>query len=226
MSRPWTPGSAAAGPVTFDASSSAEEIAGDGVISVSHTATGSDLAAFAGNMIWASSQTTDSITYDGAGMTEQWDLDQTNSSIGNAGYTKAGIPSGLKTVTATSPPGVIDYQAIGVMTMTGVNQTTPVGTAATDVQGSGSPDVTDPSVTVGSVGANDLVVDFAIIQQNLGSITAGANQTDVVNIRQDYGDKYQRASYQAGTGGGVMSWSVSGESYCYWAQGAIAFKPV
>lgn len=203
-------------PVTFDAATSATEGAGDGVLSLTHTSTGSDRAAF-GGVSWRSvTAGSTSLTYAGTGMTEQWDVQNVNRS--SAGYTIAGQTTGAQTVTSTLVDTAPGDQNLGVISMTTVDQTTPVGTAATGT-GTTSP----ASVTVGSVGADDLVVDNFASNPDNGEPTAGADQT--LRNTQDGAETKLRESSQVGTAGGVMSWTFS-PGGAAWALGAIAFKPV
>jgi len=157
-------------------------------------------------------------------MTEVWDqTTDVNSNLFNAGYHWPGgstVPSGSQTVTATIGAGTTSIQFIQVITMTGVHQTTPVGTAATEASFHTSP----WSVTVGSVGADDLVVDNGCFF-GTGTPAVGANQTNPANNQQvdAGGTVFSRASYQDGVDGGVMSWSQTGSIDGF--LGAIAFKP-
>ena len=173
-----------------------------------------NLAAFGGS---GSSHTgfAGSTTYGGVSMTELWDqVNSNDAAYFHAGYALAGISSGASTVTNTisSTPG---RQAFGVITMTGVDQTTPAGTAVvTDVA------INDISVTVASVGADDLVCDNL---WSRGGVTIGADQTLRNTDEPLVGILRFRQSTQPGTAGGVMSWSSgSGETS---ALGAVAFKP-
>jgi len=205
--------------VAFDAATGATEEAGDGVLSLSHTSTGSNLGGFVGNgnVEAPFAAETTSVTWGGSGMTEQWDI--TTGVEGNSGYTIAGQTSGSQTVTTTFNNAPI-WQSLGVISMTGVEQTTPVGTAAT-ATGNGGGGSATPSVTVGSVGADDLICDN-VWYATEGVASAGANQTERYNT--DYsGQRFSRGSTQSGADGGVMSWT--GGLMFEWILGAIAFKP-
>ena len=206
--------------VAFDAATSAQEAGGDGIISLSHTSTGSDLGGFAGqgNSAGAGGSATNSITWGGTGMTEKWDL--TGGSFHAAsGYTIAGQASGAQTVTATEATGSRDEQVLITCSFTGVDQTTPVGTAVTSTTNTST-----PSVTVGSVGADDFVVDFVYAGDGLtATTTAGANQTE--RDKEVIAGNVGVLSTQDGADGGVMSWTLSGTPGFGTIIGAIAFKP-
>ncbi len=203
--------------VTFDAATSAQALNAS-QLSLAHTSSGLDRAVFAGVGTSASSPNTISgVTYGGVSMTQQWSLFYTLPSVGfwrNGGYTLAGQSTGSQTVTVTLA-GANDELALGVVSMNGVDGTTPVGTPATATGFS-----SNPSVTVSGVGVDDLVVDMLYMERT--SLTVGADQT--VRNTQDVNGNGFRQSTQPGTAGGVMSWSSSLDGN--WGLGAIAFKPV
>lgn len=207
--------------VAFDAATDVQEIAGDGVVSLTHTAGGSNRAAFAG-CGWndESPSASTSVTYGGTGMTEQWDV-IFQAFFGVAGYSLANPATGAQTVTHTLA-GVPNEHAFGVISMTGVDQTTPVGTPVTNSGGA----VTSLSATVGSIGSDDLVVD--VIQVHIPSGDAstwvvGADQTERFVELMSTNQRKVGGSTQPGTAGGVMSWS--GNSATSVGMGAVAFKP-
>ena len=101
--------------------------------------------------------------------------------------------------------------------MTGVDQTTPIGTAVT---GNGSS--TTPSATV-TTAANELVVDGVIIEHT-AAFSVGANQTQRFQNIASTGFIKHAASTQDGADGGVMSWTNGGSTN--WAVIATPFKPV
>lgn len=206
--------------VAFDAATGAVESSGDGVLSLTHTPSGSsNLGAFGAVSydVFPTIRST-SCSYGGTNMTEVWDANLPASDVANtAGYHWPGgatLPSGAQSVVSTLAGSPSDNHFLHVLTMTEVHQTTPVGTPVT---GSGS---TSPAtVTVGSVGADDLVVDsvYCIDQ----TPTAGADQTQRSNQAGVFG-AVSKASSQLGSAGGVMSWTFTNT---LWNLGAIAFKP-
>jgi len=107
---------------------------------------------------------------------------------------------------------------LACISYTGVDQTTPIGTANTATGTS-----TAPSVTVASVGADDVVVDQLTIVHS-GTLSVGANQTERVNAISPSGFLKYVASTQDGADGGVMSWSNSTSQA--WSIASVAFKPV
>lgn len=204
--------------VAFDAATAAQEADGDGVLSLTHTATGSDLAAFVG--CGNSGNDLGSTTYDGNAMTELWDLDQGATNVHSAGYAKAGIASGAVTVTNTLIGGATDHHILHCMSMTGVDQSTPVGTAVTTGPGTS----TTPSVDASDAVTGDLVCDFVYCGSGATpAATAGANQTQRLTTAES--PIRGASSTQAGADGGVMSQTLTGASLGS-VLGAVAFKQV
>jgi hypothetical protein len=202
--------------VAFDAATSAKEDGGDGVLSLSHTAAGSDRAAFAGVgwYVSGSGDASTSASYGGTGMTELWDFNP-DAQAGNAGYRLHAPATGAQTVISTLGISTdIQTHILGVVSFTGVDQTTPVGTPNTAFSTTGN-----GTVTVASVGADDMVVEN-YLDNAAGTPTIGADQTQ--RNTQTFFTLNYRQSTQPGTAGGVMSWTTSGVSW--WGIGAVAFK--
>lgn len=214
--------------VAYDNSTSAKEEGGDGVISFSHTATGSDLGIFVGGGSADASGPNSSTgaTYDGTSLTEAWDLTW-GSFSGVYGYHWPGgssPPTGTVTVTQTTSTTSPERHACGVISMTGVDQTTPVGTAVS-ANGSTSP----ATVTVTGLATDGMVVDTMLTDFN-STITVGADQTQWETQTPSFGgvSVHFRQSTQSSNDGGVMSWTLGGSSSngIGWGMGAIEFKPV
>lgn len=206
----------------FDAATSNKEESGDGVLSFSHANSGTDnLSAFAGVGAANANTTSTSVTYGGQAMTELWDFVHGSHTL-NAGYNwPSGVAflTGSRTVTSTLAALSSADHCMGVITLTGVDGTTPVGTPVSDHQDTNPP---APSVTVGSVGADDLVVDNLMVRSDFGVPGIGANQ-DLRNTQDGtWQGTYFRQSSQLGSNGGVMSWTGANVS---WTLGAVAFKP-
>lgn len=125
------------------------------------------------------------------------------------------IGSGAKTVQGVAAESVDGGIALAVLSFSGVDQTTPAGTAVTAVSNSGG----NPSVTVGSVNATDMLVDGWGSWSTGTTPTPGASQTQRVG-RAD-GSWRLNASTQSGADGGVMSYTLGGGEY---SGGAVALK--
>lgn len=203
--------------VAFDAATNVVESYGDGVVSLSHTASGSDRAAFIGVGIRTATMGVGTTTYAGGGgtITSSFTIESVDFEGGIYGLYKTAPAASAQTVssdiTATTPSD----HFLGVITFTGVDQTTPVGTAATTPFAFD----TSPSVTVGSVNTDDMVVDFLLDQS---APTVGAGQTERWSpAATSYPTRF-RGSTQPGSSGGVMSWTHTGSGSR--ALGAVAFK--
>ena len=211
--------------VAFDAATDVQELAGDGVVSLSHTAGSPNPAAFVGvGNSAGGGGSLGEVTYGGSGMTELWDATYASGFLyAHAGYALAGVAASAQTVTSDLVSTTPDEHAFGVITMTGVDQTTPVGTPAT-----ATGQTTSPTVTVGSVGADDLVCANVYWHEAGSGIelgTVGADQTEWTREVFATSDNItQSISTQPGTAGGVMSWAGSG-SAINWGIGGVAFKP-
>lgn len=202
--------------VAFDAATEGFELSGDGVLSVSHTASGVNRAVFIGSGIRSldTITATSSASYGGSSATELWDVSMATY-FGNAGYSLVAPAAGVQTVTVNSSDTTPDEQGISVISMTGVHQTTPNGTAVTAIGNS-----TAPSVTVSAPAADSLVIDN-LITEAMPRDTVGANQTE----RTSPGGTdflFQYGSTQLGSDGGVMSWTLTNASP--WRIGAVEFK--
>ncbi len=187
--------------VAFDAATDALETGGDGVISLSHTATGSNRCALActGNTA-GTVRSLSSITYGGVSMTEIWDTIYSTFHQ-NGGAILAAPATGSQTVTATMSGAITDYLILGVMTFTGVDQTTPNGTPVGNTSGG-----TSNSVTVTGVGSDDMVASNHTSGWN-GTVT-GADETE--RYKEIPGAEWTMAGFtQLGSAGGVMSCSRS-----------------
>jgi hypothetical protein len=214
--------------VAYDTAVDAIELGGDGVLSLSITATGSDRAAFVGSAhSHSSSSINGATTFGGGATTELWDYQCDASALGDnknrtAGYSYVAPPTTSTTVTNTLDSAPAYWQVIGCITLTGVDQVTPCGTAVTAEGASNT-----PSVTVTDAVSGDMVVDcLSTIYESSGvSETAGANQTSRCSERPDAQDCWGMSS-QAGADGGVMSWTLGSSFSPYWGLGAVAFKQV
>lgn len=210
--------------ITYQNATSATESGGDGALSMSFTAgAGSNRAALVVAGAGRSSAVTGfTVTYGGAAPATSQLWSATEGTYARATgdlFLDSEIGSGAKTIACTSSggSGTFDGTVLGVVSLTGVDQTTPVGTPGTNTGTNGGAGT--PSVTVGSVGATDMVVDGIYEYADLG--TVGANQTSRVD--NDGGDIVIRMSTQSGADGGAMT-HTRGGSVGEFAMGAVAFK--
>jgi hypothetical protein len=113
-----------------------------------------------------------------------------------------------------------DMTIIGSLVLQGVDQTTPFRTTVT--AGGGAATGTSSSVTVGSVAADDLVVDVLTIDSTGHSDVVGADQTEVYDLILGANVTTSVVSRQLGSAGGVMSHSwTTAAIYCHLATAAV-----
>ncbi len=214
--------------IAFDAATDAVEISGDGVLSLTHTSTGANRVVFGGGGNSDDPpRASSSMTYGGTGMTNMWDVGPAAGDFGrNAGYQLVNQATGAQTVTHTLG-GAIGEHGLAVVSLTGVHQSTPVGTPATVADNDGGTTIT---VTVGSLNADDLIVDFLYTACNGGATEAGsgpdANQTERTQEVYEGGgfSLFFGSSTQSGADGGVMSWTTNVSQSFAGTLGAVAFK--
>ena len=182
-------------------------------VTLSHTTgTGSNRLMLVG--ISQKNKLVSSVTYGGTPLT----LVGESITSGNARmhiYRLINPPSGTANVVVNFSAVPDKGAVIGVMTFTGVDQTTPLGTFV-----SATAKNTTPSVTVTSA-AGELVFDVVTIRNTSG--TVGAGQTQRWNV--DSGDEIQvgAASTEPGAASVTMSWTAGGSQD--WAIGAVPIKP-
>lgn len=198
---------------TFDAATDGVGAAVN-AITITHTASGTDRAAFAGGgCVDAAPQLVSSGTYAGSAMTERWDAIFATF-YSHFGLTIVAPATGAQSVTVNFA-GVNDNASLAVVTATSVDQTTPFGTAATATGSSAT-----PSVNV-SAAVNDLVVDN-VVYVGTGAATAGAGQTQrTANTNVGPGEFGHATSTEAGAATVTMSHTIASAN---WAIGGIAFK--
>lgn len=204
--------------VSVTGATSGKEIAGDGVFSFSHTATGTNRAAFIGTVTFAVASGDNEVsTYGGAGTTELWDA------VGNAGndawhsgnYIIAPA-TGSQTVETDHGATEPSEQYLGVVSFEGVHQTTAVGTPNTATFTT----ATDVTVTVAGTTAGGMLVDSMLTDGPGSAPSIGANQTP--QNTQSTGTKFFRQSSQVGSFGGVMNWTADTPDYSF--TGSVEFK--
>lgn len=161
-------------------------------------------------------QTVSGVTYNGTAMSK---LDGSSSAmVADSGgsvrtelWTLKAPSSGAHNVVISLAGGGASFFAVA-SSWTGVDQTTPLGTAAKTTVASGDISVSPSSAT------GDVVVD-AVTENGVTIPTPGAGQTV---LQQDNSFKIGASSYKAGAASSTtMSWSSSDEK----GQVAVALKP-
>lgn len=186
--------------VTFDAATSASEVTGDGVLSLTHTCGGSNRALFASTGAAGIGTTNStSMSFAGVGMTEEAEHQIAGGAADpHAGYSLLNPSAAAsQTLTSTLSNNETNRQFLACSSFTGVASIGNVqNTTAT---------ASPISVTVTGVGADDMSVDSVYGQIN--DPAAGANQTERNSV--NIGSDWFKQSTQSGADGGVMSWTAS-----------------
>jgi hypothetical protein len=187
-------------------------------ISFPLTVSGSNRLLWVGTAFYQNGNTfVSGVTFNGVSFTEVPSSAKNNGSLWVQQFYLVAPDTGEQTVQVQYGGSAAFDIGVVAVSFTGVDQTTPIGTAVTASDSS-----TAPSATVASVTADDFVVDILGIAHS-GTLTVGANQTQRANTTAAGFYKYA-ASTQDGGDGGVMSWSNSTSQA--WASSAVPIKAV
>lgn len=210
--------------VAFDAASSATRTSAGTTLTASHTFGGSNRAALVNVTLFNSTHlTATSLTVGGSstGVTllhEDANGVNTDDRKHHVVYRVVAPASGAQSVVFTAS-GSFSDGAIEVVSLTGVDQTTPTGTVATAEGSSAAPSV---SVTSAS---GELVVDAVCGFFPAGTVTTDASQTQrVENESWGGNDAIAAMSTEAGAASVTMSHTLG--SSAEWSIAGVSFKPV
>jgi hypothetical protein len=200
--------------VAYDAGSQAE------ATSVNHAATGANRLAIAAIAWFGNTATVTGMTSNAVAMTQIGSAlvhpDSDNLRLA-AFYIIAPSTSSVSYAAAFSGSPLLNY--VQVMSFTGVDQSTPIGTHAGN---NSSGDQTAVSSTVSSA-INDLVADFLYTVGT--AATVGAGQTERLTASDWGGNGLQnRTSTEAGATSVDMTWTLG--SAAKWLQFAIPIQAV
>jgi hypothetical protein len=200
--------------VAYDAGSQAE------ATSVNHVATGSNRLALAAIAWFGNSASVTGMTSNSVAMTQIGSTlvhpDSDNLRLAVFGIVAPSTSSVSYAATFSGSP-LLNY--IQVMTFTGVDQTTPVGTHAANTSAG---DQTAVSSTVSSA-TNDLVADFMYAVGT--AATVGAGQTERLTASDWGGNGLEnRTSTEAGAASVDMTWTLGSANK--WLQFAIPILQV
>ena len=208
--------------IAIDTNSSTQTTAGASSLTWAHTCTGTDLVLFAGmGNSSGSPNTTSTATYNGVAQTaELWDKTGTgdsNAVLHCSGHYWIAPATGSALNIVITLAGADDELAGIGLSLTGVHQTTAIGTAV-----SADGETTTASATV-TTASGELVVDFAYTGFNGNA--PGANQTqqdeEIISTAVT-----AMCSTQAGADGGVMTQTPTAAGFgSIWVTGAVPFKP-
>jgi hypothetical protein len=214
-----TCGSSGTPPAVDTVSTIKVEPQGSSSKTVSHTTSGSNRLMIIGVSINPDNdQYVTSVTYAGQALTKLAHAVISDDARAELWY-RVAPATGTNDAVVTFNRGNEDGGVIGVMTFTGVDQTTPFGTHAT-----ATGDGTSASVNVSSATGQLVFGVFASEAEDLPTLTVGPGQTEYWNIRSDIHDgAFGGGSTEPGASTVTMSWSLS--SADDWAIVAVPIKP-
>jgi len=175
----------------------------------SHTCTGSNRLLFVGVGVVGDTGKVSGITYNSVALTKIWEKVQ-GGTKNSSGWLLVAPATGSNTVEVTFASSTSTWaggQGACAVSFNGALQSTTQNTPVTAGNYSGTATVTASTAT------GEIVVDCV---KTGSSVTIGADQT----FRETFGNF--GCSTQAGSDGGVMSWTLSTQN---WAIGAVSIKP-
>lgn len=175
---------------------------------------GSGLITFIGAIKRHATVTINSATQAGNAMTSAR-AEEFSDTMGTRFFYIVNPTTGTNNIVVTHSAAPLAAAAV-VFTCSGVDTTSPIHDT-----NSASGLSTTPSVTVATVGSNDVVIDVMGSNVSVADPTVGANQT-AFHVGNDGGEVGWGASYQAGSDGGVMSWTSNNQR---WSITALSLTP-
>jgi hypothetical protein len=194
-------------------------------LTISHTTSGSDRLMMVGvSILNSGSETVSGVTYNGGALTRLSNVQTGSHGRVEIWYRKApdgGTHDVVVTFDDGAGGGLRSSAVVGVMTFTGVHQTTTFGTAATNFDNAtpfGTPTVNVTSAT------NELVFD-TVVCEVCTSLSVGAGQTQRWNLTETSGSPtvIGAGSTEPGAATVTMSWTQGAGNY--WAIAAAPIKP-
>jgi hypothetical protein len=170
------------------------------------------------------SETVSNVTYNGVGLTP---VGSATQGIGSRVeiWSLIAPATGTHDVVVTFSANLEETAKVGVMTFTGVHQTTPLGTFV----GANGNSLGPATVDVSSA-TNELVFDTvgcSLVTNGCTSLTVGAGQTQRwLEQTPDGAPGYRGGgSTEPGAATVTMSWTIGGTASSPWAIGAVPIKP-
>jgi hypothetical protein len=163
-------------------------------------------------------ETVSSITYNGVPLTFVGAINNTRSGDDDARveiWRLVAPATGTHNVVVTFSASLLQQAVAGVMTFTGVNQSTPLGPFASNENDP------SPATVVVSSAANELV--FGVVASEYGAITTDAGQTERWNRRVGTTDTYGAGSTKTGASSVTLRWTLT--STPHWAAAGVSIKP-
>jgi hypothetical protein len=186
-------------------------------LSISHTTSGSQRLMLVGvSLDPQQNETVSSVTYNGTSLTFVGSATYSNDARAEI-WRLIAPDTGTHDVVITFSDRLTYGAVAGVMTITGVNQTTPLGTFVGANGSSAGPATVDVSSAT-----NELVFD-TVSCETCTSLTVGGGQTERWNLSQSGQSAMGAGSTESGAATVTMSWTLGSSDY--WAIGAVPIKP-
>lgn len=162
-------------------------------------------------------ETVSSVTYDGTPLALVGSVNQSDDTRVEI-WSLVAPAIGSHDVVITFSAQLTRSATAGVMTFTGVHQTTPLGTFAS----AKAPLDPGPATVNVSSATNELVFD-TVACESCTSLTVGGGQTQRWNLVVENGQTRGAGSTEPGAATVTMSWTLG--SIDHWAIGAVPIKP-
>lgn len=185
----------------------------------SHTTSGADRLMLVGVSIWNDDyEVVDTVTYGGTALTRVGTHQRDNDSRVEI-WSLVAPATGTANVVVTFDQRVDDGAGFGVITLNGVDQTTPYGAMAANDGDSGT-----ASLTVSSAG-DELVFAVGAAEQQDGNPTAGGGIAERWNYKWSGNNRLVGVGgTRSGAASVNMSWSLDDSDD--WAMAGLSIKPV
>lgn len=183
--------------VAFDAAPTPATANNVSSVSWSHTCSGGNRLLAVGVAVGLGVAATNSVTFNGDSLAEQWDLASANSACRCAGYYMIAPDVGTFTVAVTL--AFADNIVGGSVSFTGVDQADPIGTPATAQAASAGPATVNVSSATGEMVFNCMAARFA---------SQTGNQTERWNTSADGGGLGGAGQTAAGATSVTCSWTL------------------
>jgi len=161
-------------------------------------------------------ETVTGVTYNGTSLTQVGTVNNSDDARVCI-YSLVAPDSGTHNVIINFSDALNDGAIAGVVTFTGVDQSTPLGTFASST----GDDSTPATVNISSA-SGELV--FGVVSSEYEALTASSGQNQHWNMSISGADTNGAGGTDAGAPTVTMSWSLD-PSYNHWAIGGVSIKP-
>ncbi|MDX1404915.1 MAG: DUF6701 domain-containing protein, partial [Woeseiaceae bacterium] len=205
--------------VAYDGAASTGSNSATNSVTVSHTTSGTDRLMLVGVSVNNDgNETVSSVTYNGINLTQVGTVTESDDAIAEIWRLTEndGLPTGTYDVVVTYSAILQRESVVGVQTFTNVDQTTPLGTFASDIGDNSGP----AQITVSSA-TDEMVFGVISVEDEVSPITTPAPADERWNLEQ--GIQIGSAATKGGASSVTMTWLFNGSDH--WAAGGVSIKP-